>query len=200
MSPLMMLGASLASLGLAPVIGISITRIPELAERALALILVLIVVLLALPEAWTAAGAWVVPTALLGLLGPNLTERWATHHTAHAAPLAVIAGGFLVHAGLDGAALGTGKAHLGLAVVLHRLPAAAATWWTVEHEWGRKAAALVLVGGAACTLVGFALGAGLDGTADSFWVGLISALSSGALCHVVLHSPDHDHGHTHHHA
>ena len=193
----MMLAASLATLALAPVVGIAITRIPEIAERFFALILVLMVLFLALPEAWASSGIWVVPAVLVGLLGPTVAERWATHHTAHVLPLTLICIGFLAHTGLDGAAIGTGHEPLAAAVVLHRLPAAAATWWTVEHGWGRTGAALVMSGAALTTLVGYAFGSGLEHTENDLWMGLIAGVTAGALCHVVLHSPDHDHGHDH---
>jgi hypothetical protein len=186
---------SIAILGLAPLLGLMSRRSPRITasiDVAVGLGTVALVGLGVLPECIEIAGSPALLAAIAGLLLPSLFE-----HRLHAftrgftAWLAVLALG--LHAMTDGLALAgahAGHAHgheLELAVILHRLPFAAALWWFLRPR-GRSLALAALGLVAVSTLVGFGLGV----TAVSM-VGehgaLFQAFAGGMVMHVLLHRP-----------
>jgi uncharacterized membrane protein YraQ (UPF0718 family) len=151
-----------------------------------------------LPEAYAVIGPWAFAVALLGLLLPQLAEHRIERH-AHGEPiglllLAVI--GLSLHHAVDGASLAVdpqgvdgaqGQARLGvaLAIILHQLPVGLFVWWSLQPKWGGRWASVVLAALAALTGVGYALAHNLHELSHGVAAGVITALLSGGLLHIV---------------
>ena len=161
-----------------------------------------------LPEAAASGGLGVFGFALAGLLLPLAGERVRaiSHRSVHA----VVFGGamtFLVlHAMLDGLALGqagqAGHMALAIAVVLHRLPVALGVWWLLRSEYGRSAAWVALVGVGFATVTGFLLEGHIHHLFEAQGFAYLQAFVAGSLLHVLAHQGGghgHDHGHDHDH-
>jgi hypothetical protein len=186
---------SIAILGLAPLFGLLSRRSPRVTasiDTAVGLVTVALVGVGVLPECIEIAGSPALLAALAGLLLPAVFEHrlhaFARGFTAWLAALALA-----VHAMTDGFAIagahaGHGHGHdLELAVILHRLPFAAALWWFLRPR-GRALA----VGALSLVAVATALGFGLGVTAASV-IGehgaLFQAFAGGMVMHVLLHRP-----------
>ncbi len=155
-----------------------------------------------IPDAWVHAGWWGLGVMVAAFAVSRLVRRSAQPRTVSSSgpdaapprrlprwsPLAtsgMAALGLWVHAGVDGAALRSvqdGFA-LSMAVILHRLPMSLFIWFAVTREQGPRAAAWMLTGLGLATLIGFACGP-FEGT---FAVGILNALVSGLVLHVVVH-------------
>ena len=138
---------------------------------------------------------WGILVALVvGFLLPVAAERGARIVSRRAHRWALLAGlsGFVVHAALDGAALGTvstgASASLPLAIILHRLPVGVAVWWLTVREMDRRAGIAALIVLMLGTVGGYVFGAGVDRIAgDSGMLTLYQAAVGGSLVHVVIH-------------
>lgn len=138
---------------------------------------------------------WGILVALVvGFLLPVAAERGARIVSRQAHRWALLAGlsGFLVHAALDGAALGTvstgASASLPLAIILHRLPVGVAVWWLTVREMDRRAGVAALIVLMLGTVGGYIFGAAVDRiAADSGMLTLYQAVVGGSLVHVVIH-------------
>ena len=160
-----------------------------------------LVVIHIVPHTLAVAGPMAVIVALVGFLGPGLVERrlHAAAQRAHTATLIVACVGLVVHAFLDGVALGVPEAEhghgdgeasvLAIAVVLHRLPVAVTIWWLLRPSAGLAVAAITLLSLAAATVGGYALSGALEAALDVSWLALFQALIAGSLLHVVVHRP-----------
>ena len=171
-----------------------------------------LVVVHIVPHNLVVGGPLVPVMALIGFLGPGLIES-RLHRAArstHTATLILACVGLVLHALLDGVALGGpeallelehGHGHdgdvesassasiLALAVVLHRLPVAVTIWWLLRPSNGVATAAGTLLALGVATLGGFALSDGLAAALDARWLALFQALVAGSLLHVVVHRP-----------
>ena len=159
-----------------------------------------------MPEAISEGGWWMIMPFIIGMGIPSTLERLRETQHAHTFPLGLISAGLIGHALLDGAAMGAPDHHaLGWAVVLHRIPASAATWMVIRPAWGQWPAIGVLVATGVTTLIGVAAGEALIHAHHGTLVPIFAALVAGSLLHVVTHAP-HDHlphdeahpGHHHH--
>lgn len=192
--------ASLVALVLGPIIERMARRAPVVMAVLDGFVFVAIgglVLLHILPHALEWSGWPAVAALLVGLIGPQLAERWMHRaaRQAHLTALLLAMVGIVMHAFLDGVALSLSSrsavAHsdgLALAVVLHRLPEGLAVWWLLGPVYGRIVASSALVVIGLATWAGFQQGgAGMEATVVR--VGLFQALVGGALLHVVLDSP-----------
>lgn len=150
-----------------------------------------------LPHAFEKLGWWSFLVAMAGFLAPIVLGklRSVTQHRAQTIALVLALVGLLLHAILDGVALGmstssnSGFSSLAMAVVLHRLPMGLAIWLLVRSLLGTRAALATLGLIGAGTVIG-CLSAGypfalLKGTG----VAVFQALVGGMLLHVLLHHP-----------
>ena len=152
-------------------------------------------VFLAFVPAAVGEGDWFVLAALLaGFLIPVAIERTSRGATRPIHRLALLAGlsGFVVHNGLDGAALATlppdADPSFPMAVVLHRLPVGVAVWWLVTREIDRRAGIGALAALILATVGGYLFGVMVDGVvSDSAGLTLYQAAVAGSLVHVVVH-------------
>jgi uncharacterized membrane protein YraQ (UPF0718 family) len=151
-----------------------------------------------IPHALQHGGWLALPTVVVGLVGPTVLER--TLHKAaekvHTAALVLGLFGLMLHATVDGLALGSaggGHVHVTLAtaVLLHRLPEGLTIWWLLRPAYGARMAVLALALVALATGAGVGLaGRGLQALADgSLTLAAVEALVGGSLLHVVLHRP-----------
>ena len=153
--------------------------------------LVLVVVL---PELIAAVGAGAVLALLGGLALPIVLERFGERlqDRAQSVVLGVALLGLLIHALLDGVALGVHReAHhldlsLAAAVVLHRLPVGLVVWMLVRPGHGRGRAWGVLGLVMAATGAGFTLGL-MELMPTSAWLAYVQAFVAGSLLHVLTH-------------
>jgi uncharacterized protein len=149
-----------------------------------------------MPEVIGAIG-WVgLVLMVVGFLGPGLAEHrlsaWAA--SAHRAALWSALAGLVLHAGLDGVALGLARAAatgpsadaLAVAVVLHRLPVGLVIWWLfAPGRVGLAWVSLLLV--ALGTIAGFVLCDVLGHLLNDAFIAATQALLAGALLHVLVH-------------
>ena len=151
-----------------------------------------------LPEAYAAIGPWAFGVALLGLLLPQLAEHRIERHE-HGEPiglllLAVV--GLSLHHAVDGASLavdpdalngahGQARLAVALAIILHQLPVGLFVWWSLQPKWGGRMATVVLLALAALTGVGYLLAHNLHELSHGVTAGVITALLSGGLLHIV---------------
>lgn len=140
-------------------------------------------------------GRWgTLAALLLGFALPVAAERTARRGGGRTHRWALLAGlsGFMIHSGLDGAALATlppgGPVTLPLAAVLHRVPVGVAVWWLVAREINRRVGIAALAGLALATLGGYAFGTAAGAVAPgSGALTLYQAAVGGSLVHVVMH-------------
>ena len=169
--------------GFAPVLdGLTRTAIPGL-------------VFLALIPAAVGDGDWFILAALTaGFLIPVAIERTSRRATRRTHRLALLAGlsGFVIHNGLDGAALATlplgADPSFPMAVVLHRLPVGLAVWWLVAREVDRRAGIAALGALMLATVGGYLFGVMVgEMVSDSGALTLYQAVVAGSLVHVAVH-------------
>ncbi|MDE2974315.1 MAG: permease [Gemmatimonadota bacterium] len=140
-------------------------------------------------------GRWGVLVALLlGFALPVAAERTTRRAGEGAHRWALLAGlsGFVIHSGLDGAALATlppgAPASLPLAAVLHRIPVGVAAWWLVTKEIDRRAGVAALTVLALATFGGYVFGTAVVAAAPgSGALALYQAAVGGSLAHVAMH-------------
>ena len=153
-----------------------------------------IVLIEILPGKFQALGIVALPVAIAGFIFPHALEHWLD--SLPVSPRTILSGlivaGLVIHQLLDGAALRSGdEAHglsaLGMAVILHQLPKGFLLWDIARKAKGPAAAALVVIGLAAATTAGFALGGPALAALDSTSLHHFQAFVAGGLLHVVLH-------------
>ncbi len=162
-----------------------------------------VVVLVLLPEAIEASGPWVLPVALVGLVGPFGLEA-ATHRLFGAAR----AGNGLfwlalaLHQVVDGAGIAwsvradAGPEGVALAVGAHTVPLVATSLAAAARRRPVAAGGLLL----GATALGVVLVTAVPLEVLERWEGWIVALVAGLLLHVLGHSHDeHDHRDGEHH-
>ena len=145
-----------------------------------------------LPHAFGAIGWWSVPLAAAGLLLPVRLEGLlrAAAYRVHALAVMLAVLGLVLHAAMDGAALGgaeAGQHGLAWAVVVHRVPVGLTVWWLLRPTQGRGVAIGALAAVILGTLVGFFAAGSVAAAGETAWVGGFTALVGGSLLHVVLH-------------
>ncbi len=198
MTHLGLLTLSLAALLAAPFLGMAAETLRIRLSGALLVALVALVLLQVLPEAWESLGPLSLLVCALGWGLPTAAERYRHSAEVHAVPRTLVAAGLAGHALLDGAALGAPTSHaLGWAVVLHRIPAATATWMVLAPTWGRGPTAGVLGLTGVATVAGFLAAAAVEPLHEGTAVAVLSALVSGSLLHLATHQQPHDHDHDH---
>ena len=159
-----------------------------------------------LPISLEAGGAPAWLAALFGLLAPILAERGLHrgHRNTHRAILLIAGLGLAVHAFIDGMGLREPHLHthggvpcsahdhtnpyLAWAIILHQIPVSIGIWWVLPRTFNKRIALSVLVGHAAFTALGFALGSHALAGASQQGMAVFQALLCGSLLHVVLHS------------
>ena len=162
-----------------------------------------LVVMHILPHALELGGWGALAAAAAGLFLPFLAERatftrGSFDHHAWLVGLAML--GLAVHAMLDGAALSHHGPHhgehghpegslLALGVLFHRIPVGLVIWVAVKPRQGTRAAIMMLIGIAAATVIGFAVGTSSLAYLPLGWLGAFQALVAGTLFHVVFHDP-----------
>ncbi len=150
-----------------------------------------------IPHAVASAGPWAIGVAFAGFIGPGLVEHRLERaaRQTHTAALIVALAGLTIHEFFDGVGLAgafygeDGVSLLAVAVVLHRLPIAITIWWLLAPTRGRRVAGLVLCALGAATVLGYVSVDMVAGSMDARWLGLLEALISGSLLHVVVHRP-----------
>lgn len=205
MTPVTSLLLGLAALLMGPVLAGALARRERLHAALDGFVLCIVAGLclaVLFPHALEELGAAAVPLGLLGFAVPLVAERWLSHHKPGETPGVLVAAlaGLLVHEALDGAglAMGDGHGHAGhhheattLAILFHRLPVGLLVWWSVEPALGRRATWGVLGLMAAATVTGFGLGHELEERLGGPFAGVLNALLSGALLHVIFdHGPE----------
>ena len=201
--------ASLAALFVAPAIDRATRAYASLTDALDAYVVVAIgglALLHVLPESVGTGGLWAALAAAVGFALPMVIEKLL--HRAHGLVLALAFVGLAGHAGLDGAAIAAGDGHLGVAVVVHRLPMGLLLWWAAREAWSARAGWLVLGGVAAATAGGYAVAGAAAHAFEGVGMAVFQALVIGSLVHVVVHGGrhehatehDHDHDHDHDHA
>ena len=150
------------------------------------------------PHVWAGHGVLAIAVFLLGMGTPALIERVSRRLAPHTDNLALLAGlsGLSLHAFLEGAALVSRGIHLGLAVILHRIPVGLTVWWLLRPRGGFGGASLGIGVILAATVAGYAAGARFFGGGHG-GAGLYQAFVGGSLLHVVFHQGRHDHSHGH---
>lgn len=155
-----------------------------------------------IPQSFTVSGPLSLVLALVGFVAPTLLERnlYRAAKKAHTATIVFACAGLLVHALIDGIALGApvaghdhsgeeGATALALAVALHRLPVAVTVYWLLRASVGPTAAWLTLAANGIATTVGYALSSPLSAALDDDFLALFQALVAGSLLHVLIHQP-----------
>ena len=177
-------------------------RAARVLDRAVYVLVPLLVAWQVLPDAWGRRNVWPVLAVAAGVIVPTLVERvsHALRHRTDAAALVVGLSGLLLHTLLEGAALAplesaaSGLA-FALAVTLHRVVEGLVVWWLLRPRYGVRAAAAGVALLLVATGAGFALGLELLADVESAGVGLYQAFVAGSLVHVVFHQGRHDHTH-----
>lgn len=196
--------AILAAPALGPVLYHLLHERPSAVRVVDGLVYMLVPVLVAwqvFPNAWVEQS--VLPVILLGIgfLLPAAVERAShaiEHHTDNVA-LIVGLSGLVLHASLEGAALGPDRGTVAtpfaLAVILHRIPVGLVIWWLIRPRFGWVAAAAGVGSIVLGTISGYGVGVELLGGTHGPGVRLYQAFVSGSLVHVVFHQGRHDHKH-----
>ncbi len=150
------------------------------------------------PHAWASHGLLAIGVIVLGIVTPALIERLSHKLAPHTDNLALLAGlsGLSLHAFLEGAALVSKALHIGLAVILHRIPVGLTVWWLLRPRHGFRGASLGIAAILVATVAGYAAGARFFGDGHS-GAGLYQAFVGGSLLHVVFHQSRRDHSHEH---
>ena len=155
-----------------------------------------LVLLHVLPHSIALGGAAATIAAVVGFLVPVLFHALFTDVRTRTGWLMLALAGLAVHGLLDGAGLvehddHAAHGHLGLGIVLHRIPVGLLIWWVVRPRYGGRWAIGVIGLIAGATSVGFIV-ADLQmpihqalGSATNLAV--FQALVAGALLHVTVH-------------
>lgn len=162
-------------------------------DRAIVVVLIVLVIALLLPETLEALGWMSVWLVLAGYLIPGALEFLVRRAAAtmHLVSLAVALFGLLLHAMLDGAGLASGQSGmgdgLGLAIVLHRFGVGLMLWLIVQPALGTPAAWSTLLGMAAATVIGFEFSERLLPLASEQSVLIMQAVIIGTIVHSLIH-------------
>ena len=149
-----------------------------------------IVLLDALPEAFSRAGWIAIAAAAAGFFLPGSVERSLKRAAAgtHRAALIIAMVGLGIHAAIDGAALISADRGVILAVIIHRIPVSLTIWLLLGTSHTTRGTSWAIGGlllAAAGTLIGAAAGAHLP--LDTRTMGAVLGLVSGSLLHVLVH-------------
>ncbi len=165
-----------------------------------------LVLIEAVPGAFSEGGLWSLGFLLLGLLGPTALEQLLTRarREAHLLALALAVLGLILHSFGDGAALSPageqGHEALALAVAIHSIPVGLVVWWLLFPVFGAWLPALALAGMAMATIAGYRYGLSLNGLLGEQTWAWFQALIAGSILHVVFGRPHLDEDSEHHHA
>jgi len=156
-----------------------------------------------LPEAIETVGLWGIVFVLIGLMGPSIAESLFHKAAAltHKSTLALGVFGLVLHSITDGTALidspDFDQLTLIIAVIAHRLPVGLTIWWLLRPHFGTGVAFSVLMLMAAGTVMGSYFGdIWLPGLSENT-VALIESFIAGSVLHVVFHRPYAEHHHQH---
>lgn len=163
-----------------------------------------LVLIEAVPGAFSDGGLWSLGFLLLGLLGPTALEHLLTRarREAHLLALGLAVLGLILHSLGDGAALSPGGEHgheaLALAVAIHSIPVGLVVWWLLFPVFGAWLPALALAGMAAATVVGYRYGLTLNGLLGEQTWAWFQALIAGSILHVIFGRPHLEEDSEHH--
>lgn len=168
---------------------------------ALAVVLALCMLHL-LPEAIAGGGPWALLAAVAGFFLLARLEKAG----AASSGSALLVGGLVLHAFVEGLALATldGGSGLGVAVIAHRLPVGLLAWLAMERHGGARWGMIGVLGLGAATVAGALLPVPHEVLHDGAFGAFLPAFVAGTLLHVVLDhglvwggahaGHDHDHG------
>jgi len=165
-------------------------------------VLILLMALFLIPEAWVTLGYGSIALILTGYLVPGLLEQLIKKaaHTLHMASLILALAGLALHAMLDGAVLSGGNddmtSKLSLAIVLHRFGVGMMIWMLVQPLFGRHIAFAVLGFATLATVGGYLLSEKLLGLEGGYAMSVIQAVIIGMIIHSLIHR---SHGASHRH-
>lgn len=196
-----MLLLSLITLFAGPLIYIWLHERRSLAEafdRALVVILLLIITLLLIPEMFEVLGWAGAGLLIFGYLLPWMLEQMIRHaaQKLHLASLVAAAIGLLLHEVLDGAGLAGSKLQgsygLALVIILHRFGVGMIIWMVMRPAFGARIAWLTLGLMAAATIVGYEFSESFLPLAGETGVEAFQAVIIGTIVHSLIHR-----GHVH---
>lgn len=173
-------------------------RLAETLEKAVVVILILLVAVFLIPEIIEPLGVWALGLLCAGYLLPGLLEKAITRaaEQLHLFSLYLALAGLLVHALLDGAGLAGSQlqadSSLALAIVLHRFGMGLMLWMIMQPAFGSRAAWLTLFAMAAATILGYEFSENLLPLAGDTVVAAIEGLIIGTILHSLVHR-----GHVH---
>jgi len=156
-----------------------------------------------LPEAIETVGLWSIAFVLLGLMGPSIAESLFHKAAALTHKTTLILGvfGLVLHSITDGTALiespDFDQLTLIIAVIAHRLPVGLTIWWLLRPHFGTGVALAVLMLMAAGTVVGSHFGGLWLPELSEHTIALIESFIAGSVLHVVFHRPYAEHHHQH---
>ncbi len=178
-------------------------RVHSVMEKVLLVALAVMVVGHILPEAYHTAGWLAIAVAFIGILIPNLLERYShkLEHRIHGIQVIIAFTGLILHAGVDGAALAGEEfwhthaaSHVGhdhtlpWLVVLHRVPVALFLWWAICESYNVFVAGMVLAIMGISTIIGFMVGGHIFATMETLTsFALFQAFVAGSLIHLAWH-------------
>lgn len=196
-----MLLLSLITLFAGPLIYIWLHKRRALAEafdRALVVILLLIITLFLIPEMFEVLGWAGAGLLIFGYLLPWMLEQMIRHaaQKLHLASLVAAAIGLLLHEVLDGAGLAGSKLQgsygLALVIILHRFGVGMIIWMVMRPAFGARIAWLTLGLMAAATIVGYEFSESFLPLAGETGVEAFQAVIIGTIVHSLIHR-----GHVH---
>ena len=157
-------------------------------DRSIVAALVLLLVFLLVPEAFSGLGWLALALIFFGYLLPGLLEAAVkgAARTFHLISLVLALAGLALHAMLDGAGL-AGSEALALAIILHRLGVGLVLWLIVQPAFGRRVALAVLVLVSAATLLGYGLSEQMISLSGANAVLVIQSLIIGTIIHSLVH-------------
>jgi zinc transporter ZupT len=155
-----------------------------------------LVLIEAVPGAFSTGGPWSLLFLAIGLLGPTVMETWLSHarREAHLAALLLAMVGLVVHSLGDGVALSSGDgAHpsiaLPLAIAVHSLPVGLMVWWLLFPVFGRWPPWLAIIAMCIGTIAGYRYGPALGAVLGVTGWAWFQALVAGTILHVVFGRP-----------
>ena len=171
-------------------------------DRAFALVLAVLVLVILLPETLSQAGWFGVPLIFFGYAAPVLVER-GIHNAArlaHVATLTVAALGLGLHSVLDGAGLAGAETQINsilpLVILMHRLTVGMVLWFILEPAFGRRITFSILGLVALGTIIGYLLVIQSGQFAAGAVTYYLQAVIIGTVIHGLIHR-NHLAGHRH---
>lgn len=191
------LASSLLALALAPGLYYCVARLGERAkyvDRVAFWTIGLLVVGHILPDSVGHSGYLSLLFCFLGWGLPYAFEKIQTHHGI---PMLILVIGLVIHGIWDGVALANPMdwhAHhnhgdsLSLAVLVHRIPAAAFIWWVFRPKYGIAAGVSILVMMGLATVAGYTAGGPtLVYLEQTQGLGYFQGFVAGTLLHLAFH-------------